>query len=96
MHRLETLVTSAILMLVGLGGTILLSGGWQAAAALLAMTAGILCVLTYIALIAGADRPRRAAPTPRGLQERVAPKPTTAAIQRSSIRRMPVMVKSHG
>jgi hypothetical protein len=95
MYRLGTLFISTLLTFTGVGATPLLSGGWQSAAAFLAMSAGILCLLTYISLIAGAERPRRVAPTPRDLHERVAPEPTTTVVRRPNIRRMPT-VQTHG
>ena len=51
-------LVSAALTLIGLGGTILGQGGWQAAAAGLGMLAGIAFVLSVAALAAASERPR--------------------------------------
>jgi hypothetical protein len=51
-------IVSAALTLIGLGGTILGQGGWQAAAAGLGMLAGIGFVLSVAALAAAGERPR--------------------------------------
>jgi hypothetical protein len=51
-------LVSAALTLIGLGGTILGQGGWQAAAAGLGMLAGIAFVLSVAVLAAASERPR--------------------------------------
>jgi hypothetical protein len=66
---------SGALTLVGLGATILVQGGWQAAAAGFAILQGLVFALTVIGMRVGAERPRSRRPdwamgegTPRTVQ----------------------------
>ena len=53
---------SGALTLIGLGATIVVQGGWQAAAAGFGILAGSVFALSFIALRAGADRRRPGRP----------------------------------
>lgn len=53
---------SGALTLIGLGATIVVQGGWQAAAAGFGILAGTVCALSFIVLRASMDRPQPGRP----------------------------------
>jgi hypothetical protein len=83
-------------MIVAFGATLLLSGGWQSAAAAVAIFAGVAFVPAYIALLIAGERPperarwREAAPRPASAP---APAPEPAAPPE---RRAPVLPRPAG
>jgi hypothetical protein len=56
------LLGSGALTLVGLGATLLVQGGWEAAAAAFAIFSGLVFAVSFISLRVAAERPRSGHP----------------------------------
>ena len=69
----HTLVGSAVLVLAAFGAVLVVHGGWQAVAAAVAISAGLVFLLSFLRLRAAADRPRAARPAWAGEIDRTPP-----------------------